>query len=174
MNARIHWAVFLLLPLVSCSLSGLGGKGEPKTEEKKPEAVAYQEDFDPLTLNDDDIKITPMDRSGAGGAAQQRTVVVPKTDKSLNQGEMVKGFRIQLMATTNLNQATEIKKNAMVKLQGKIYLAFEAPQYKIRVGDFLSRDEAKSALADIVKYGYLDAWIVPCQVYKAAGGESGD
>jgi len=174
MNTRFRWAVFLLLPLISCSLSKIAGEGEPKTGEKTPEAVIYQEDFDPLTLNDDDIKITPVDRSGAGGETQQRMVVVPKTDKSQNQGEMVKGYRIQLMATTNLNQATEVKKNAMVKLQGKIYLAFESPQYKIRVGDFLTRDEAKSALADVVKNGYPDAWIVPCQVYKPAGGEGGE
>ncbi len=174
MKIHTRWPVFLLLPLVSCSLSKIGGKAEPKTGEKTPEAVVYQEDFDPLTLNDDDIKIAPVDRSGTGGAAQQRTVVVPKTDKAQNQGEMVKGYRIQLMSTSNMDQATEIKKNAMVKLQGKIYLAFESAQYKIRVGDFLTRDEAKTALAEVVKNGYLDAWIVPCQVYKTAGGEGGE
>ena len=174
MNARFRWAVLLLLPLISCSLSGLGKKGEPKTAEKKPESAAYQEDFDPLTLNDDDIKITPVDRSGPGGAVQPRTVVVPKTDKSQAQGEMVQGFRIQLMATSNINQATEMKKNAMVKLQGRIYLAFEGAQYKIRLGDFLSHDAAKAALQEVVQNGYQDAWIVRCQVYRTAGEENGE
>jgi hypothetical protein len=174
MNARIRWAVFLLMPLVSCSLSRIGSKEEPKNEAKEPEAVAYQEDFDPLTLNDDDIKITPVERSGAGGAAQQRAVVVPKTDKSQNQGEMVQGFRIQLLATTSLNQATEAKKNAMVKLQGKIYLDHDGAQYKIRLGDFLSQDAAKTALQEVVEGGYADAWIVRCQVYRKAGEENGE
>jgi len=174
MNTRLRWAVFLLLPLVSCSLSKVGSKGEPKTEESKPEAVTYREDFDPLTLNDDDIKITPLDRSGAGSAAQQRAVVVPRTDKSQNQGEMVQGFRIQLLATSNLNQATETKKNAMVKLQGRIYLAFEGAQYKIRMGDFLSLAEANTVLEDVRKNGYPDAWIVRCQVSSAGGAENGE
>ena len=172
MKPRVLWPVFLLLPLVSCSLSQFGGKGEPKAKENKPETVAYQEDFDPLTLNDDDIKITPPDRSGAGGAAQQKTVVVPKTEKSQNPGEMVQGFRIQLMATTDENQAREIKKNAMVKLREKIYLVFEAPHYKIRVGDFLAREDAKTVLETVVSNGYPDAWIVRSQVVKAAVDES--
>jgi hypothetical protein len=174
MKTCCRWAVFLLFPLFSCSLPGLGTKGEPKPEAKKPEAVAYEEDFDPLTLNDDDVKITPVDRSGAGASTQQRTVVVPKSDKSLNQGEMVQGFRIQLLATSSLNQATETKKNAMVKLQGKIYLDHDGAQYKIRLGDFSSSDEANSALEGVRKNGYPDAWIVKCQVYKAAAEERGE
>jgi hypothetical protein len=173
MKLRANWLILLLLPLIACSLLKIGGKGESKAKESKPETVAYEEDFDPLTLNDDDVRITPPDRSGAGGAAPQKTIIVPKTEKSLNQGEMVQGFRIQLMATTDENQAREIKKNAMVKLQGKTYLAFEGAQYKIRLGDFLTRDEAKSALEDIVKNGYPDAWIVRCQVVKTSGGEGG-
>jgi hypothetical protein len=174
MNTRCRWAVFLLFPLLSCSLPGLGKKGEPKPEAKKPEAVTYQEDFDPLTLNDDDVKITPVDRSGAGGAAQQKTVVVPKSDKSLNQGEMIQGFRIQLLATSSLNQATETKKNAMVKLQGKIYLDHDGAQYKIRLGDFSSSDEANSVLEGVRTSGYPDAWIVKCQVFKAAVEDKGE
>jgi cell division septation protein DedD len=170
MKPRARWLVFSLLPLVSCSLSQFGGKGEPKTKESKPEAVAYQEDFDPLTLNDDDIKITPPDRTGAGAAAQQRTVVVPKTEKSQSSGEMVQGFRIQLMATTSETQAREIKKNAMVKLQGKIYLVFEGAQYKIRMGDFLTRDDANGVLETVKAGGYPDAWIVRSMVVKAVGG----
>jgi hypothetical protein len=174
MKSFIRLAVFLLFPLLSCSLPGLGGKGEPKPDAKKQETAAYREDFDPLTLNDDDIKITPADRSGPGGAVQQKTVVVPKTDRSQAQGEMVQGYRIQLMATTNLNQATDIKKNAMVKLQGRIYLAFEGAQYKIRLGDYLTHDAAKSALQEVIKSGYADAWIVRCQVDRAAGEERGE
>ena len=172
MKSRANWLILLILPLVACSVLKFGGKGEPKAKESKPETVAYQEDFDPLTLNDDDIKITPPDRSGAGGAAQQKMVVVPKTEKSQNPGEMVQGFRIQLMATTDENQAREIKKNAMVKLRGKIYLVFEAPHYKIRVGDFLTREDVKTVLETVVSNGYPDAWIVRSQVYKAAGDES--
>jgi hypothetical protein len=171
MKPRARWLMLLLLPLISCSLIKSGGKGETKSKESKTEVVAYQEDFEPLTLNDDDIKITPMDRSGAGGAAQQKTVVVPKTEKSLNQGEMVQGFRIQLMATTNLDQATEFKKNAMVKLPEKVYLAFEGSQYKIRVGDFLKYEDAKAAKETVVANGYPDAWIVQSQVFKRPGGE---
>lgn len=174
MNKSCRWAVFLLFPLLSCSLPGLGKKGEPKPDAKKPESATYQEDFDPLTLNDDDIKITPVDRSGAGGGALQRTVVVPKSDKSLNQGETIQGFRIQLLATSSLNQATETKKNAMVKLQGKIYLDHDGAQYKIRLGDFSSPDEANSALEGVRKSGYPDAWIVKCQVYKAAAENKGE
>jgi hypothetical protein len=161
---NIRWLIFIVLPLVSCSLSKFGWKGEGESKNKKSGNVAYQEDFDPLTLNDDDLKIVPPAKSDQMGVGQRQMIVVPKTERT--EGQMVQGYRIQLIATTDENRAREIKKNAMLKLKEKVYLVFEAPNYKIRVGDCTTRDEAKAIQQDALANGFSDAWIVQSKVYK--------
>jgi hypothetical protein len=56
---------------------------------------------------------------------------------------------------------------AMGKIvQDSVYLLFDAPVYKVRVGDFVSRYEAGQKLPDIVELGYRDAWIVPDKIVQ--------
>ena len=169
MIRKIGWMAALFFPLLSCSLSQFGWKSEQESKEKKTEKVAYQEDFDPLSLKEEEITIVPPGKNENSGANANYVYIVPKTDKS--QGEMAQGFRIQLMATTDENQAREIKKNAMLKLKGKIYLIFEAPHYKVRLGDYATRDEAKKYLEEAVRSGFQDAWIVPSKIFKQTAEE---
>jgi hypothetical protein len=169
-NAR--WLIFLVLPLVSCSLFGPGGKGEGESKGKKSENILYVEDFDPLTLNDDDLSVVPLNKSGQTGAVQPQIILVPKTGKT--EVESVQGYRIQLIATTDENRARETKKLAMLKLKEKVYLVFGAPNYKIQIGDCLTYDDAKTVRDDAANNGFPDAWIVPSKVVKRTSGESAE
>jgi hypothetical protein len=47
-----------------------------------------------------------------------------------------------------------------------IYVVYDAPVYKIRVGDFISRYEANQRLPEFVEKGYRDAWIVPDRIVQ--------
>ncbi len=176
MARNFGWLFLLILFLASCSLSKFGWQEgpEPKDKGEKAETVAYQEDFDPLALNDDDIKVVPLAKPGAADASQTKAVVVPKTEKAEGEGETVQGFRVQLIATTDENVAREVKKEAMLKLSNKVYLVFEAPHYKIRVGDCQSREEARAILQDATANGFPDAWIVPSMVHPKDSAESGE
>jgi hypothetical protein len=164
MKQKRWWLVILAAFLSGCSQ--FGWRGEPKPAEKKTETVLYREDFDPLTLNEEDVKVQA--RAGANaGQAETRSIVTPKTERTQSSGgETAQGFRVQLMATTDRNQALEIKKNAMLKLRDKIHLVYDPPHYKIRVGDCQTREQAKTIQEEAQANGFPDAWIVPSKIYR--------
>jgi len=73
---------------------------------------------------------------------------------------------VQLLATSDEEMAREEKKRAVFKFEDKVYLIFDAPMYKIRVGDCLTRKEAEELKKQAVSQGFTDAWIVPSQVVR--------
>lgn len=79
----------------------------------------------------------------------------------------VSGFRVQVTFTDNIDQAN-IVKDQVVPLVGdqNVYVVYEAPYYKVRVGDFLSRPDANGTLNILFQYGYKDSWIVPDKVKR--------
>ena len=46
----------------------------------------------------------------------------------------------------------------------KIYIIFEAPNYKLRVGDFLDRDDAELMRMKLVSSNFPSAWIVRTKI----------
>jgi hypothetical protein len=47
-----------------------------------------------------------------------------------------------------------------------VYVVYDAPVYKIRVGDFVNRYEANQRLPEFTEKGYRDAWIVPDRIVQ--------
>jgi hypothetical protein len=81
--------------------------------------------------------------------------------------EIVQGFRIQIVSSPNIDDANAARESAIERfLADSIYILFDPPVYKVRVGDFLTRFEANSRLQDFLEAGYRDAWIVPDRVLK--------
>ncbi len=81
--------------------------------------------------------------------------------------ETLQGYRIQLLATNSFDEAN-ITRNMLTTTYPDlwIYLMFEAPTYKVRVGDFVNRSEAKPMLDQFHGQGYSKAWIVPDRIIK--------
>ncbi|RAJ10745.1 sporulation related protein [Chitinophaga skermanii] len=53
------------------------------------------------------------------------------------------GFRVQVINTTKRNDANEAKARVMQAFPDvKTYLEYQSPYFKVRVGDFKTRDEA--------------------------------
>lgn len=53
------------------------------------------------------------------------------------------GFRVQVISTNKRNEANEAKARVMQLYPDyRTYLDFQAPYFKVRIGDFKSRDEA--------------------------------
>ena len=44
--------------------------------------------------------------------------------------------------------------------EDSLYVVFDPPVYKVRVGDFRTRAEASQRLGVIVSEGFSDAWVV--------------
>jgi len=75
------------------------------------------------------------------------------------------GFRVQVLMTKDIDEATQSR----ITLQSvvpadSVYVVFEPPYYKVRVGNFLTRPEAAELMQFLHQRGFPDAWIVPDQV----------
>ena len=78
------------------------------------------------------------------------------------------GYRVQICFTESLQEAQHWHNRIEAEIRQKhymVYTIFEAPYYKVRVGDFLLQDDAylvQTWLRNAL--GYSDAWVVPSKV----------
>ena len=87
------------------------------------------------------------------------------TDRSLDTNiTEIEGFRVQVFATQDRNRADELQDELKIKFNEKIYIIFEAPNYKLRVGDFLDRDDAELMRMKLVSSNFPSAWIVRTKI----------
>ena len=77
---------------------------------------------------------------------------------------IIEGFRVQILATKQLVEAEQIQKDLTSVLNQKIYIVFEAPNYKVRVGNFIDRNKAEIFRQDIIKRGYTSSWIIRTRI----------
>jgi hypothetical protein len=73
----------------------------------------------------------------------------------------VKGYRIQIMISENEKDLINVKQKLELIIKEKIYIKFELPNYKLRVGNFDSRKKAETYRNKVIQLGYRSAWVVP-------------
>ena len=97
-------------------------------------------------------------------------VVLPSFDDDNSDSEVsidtnlinsVKGYRIQVAISQNEKDLIDIKEKLEVVVKEKIYIKFELPNYKLRVGNFDSRKKAEAYRNKVIQLGYRSAWVVP-------------
>ena len=162
----------LLIPvLIFIFGCGTSQKAVKMQSEQAEKTSAYDESFDPLSLKDDDIVIKPA----SDPEQKDKTESAKKTEKKEDtqiQTE-VDGYRVQLLATRSIESATLIKQKAEEQFRPynyKVYWSFEAPFYKIRIGDVLKRTDAET-IRDLAKsLGYDQAFPVRSKVHPLESG----
>ena len=84
------------------------------------------------------------------------------------------GYRIQVGAQDARSQAATLQDRVRAQLNGShgVYVVEAGGLFKVRIGDFVTRAEASSLLAQVRTMGYSDAWVAADQVRlgSAAGG----
>lgn len=160
MNVNSKYFVIAAITIV---LAGCGGSKE--LERPKPsgrtEMEEYEKDFRPSDYDMDvrvflsemkkgkDVKVNP-----AEPAVVEPLIIVP-------------GYRVQLIATPEIDDANAKKLEAEAAFPGQwFYLEYDPPTYKLRAGNFLNRTDADSYARYLAENGYPDAWIVPERVVK--------
>jgi hypothetical protein len=74
----------------------------------------------------------------------QKQAFINKRTSVLTSNGKVKGFRIQITSTNNRDQAFNAKAAVQSKFPDqKVYTTYQAPLFKVRVGDFLKREDAE-------------------------------
>ncbi len=74
------------------------------------------------------------------------------------------GFRLQIYETSSKLTADSIVTYFQDLLSQEIYLVFEAPLYKLRIGDFLSKKNADVQKSKLEKMGIKNIWIVRSRI----------
>ncbi|RME00906.1 MAG: SPOR domain-containing protein, partial [Calditrichaeota bacterium] len=105
--------------------------------------------------------IQPKEGEKATGQAAKSTQASP-TDTSA--AKTMLGYRVQILQTEDAEEARMVQKDAILALDADVYLIYDNPYYKVRVGDFASRYEAETFLEKVVKKGYSSAWIVRTRI----------
>ena len=74
------------------------------------------------------------------------------------------GYRIQIFESTLSSIARAEAKRFQNILGDSVYIDFEAPLYKLRIGNFIERKKAERAIETIERLGAKDSWIVRTKI----------
>ena len=88
----------------------------------------------------------------------------PPVTPKVEAPRRVLGFRVQIFASSTEKGANKVAADARSTFTEGVYVEYEAPYYKVRVGDCLTKDEASALRTRLVGLGYRGAFIVETQV----------
>ncbi|MFH1942849.1 MAG: SPOR domain-containing protein [bacterium] len=157
--------------LFSCSTSKFGWKSESESGEKKEVKREQLEDFDPLSLDDDDIVVPAAKKKVETDRLELVEPVKVQSKPEETGSETVQGFRVQLLATKDEIAAQEANRKAIFAFEQGVYLTFEAPLYRLRIGNCRTRKEAEELRDEAIRRSFRDAWIVPSKVLRQKENE---
>jgi len=78
------------------------------------------------------------------------------------------GYRVQVLATRYFERADSLAVIMKNTVSDSVYVDFEAPNYKVRIGDFIDRNSAESLQQELVQMGYNSAWILRARINSQA------
>jgi hypothetical protein len=151
--------IFLIILISSCSSNKQLKKGEKSNAGTKS---YINENFDPLILNDYDIKI--KEKSITEATSDIDDSLLNEMNNSTTDVAEVPGYRVQICAVPDEVSAREIQREAILKMNENIYLIYDSPYYKVRIGDCTSRFEADKLQQTAISKGFDQAWVVKTRV----------
>lgn len=177
-----NFANFYRLTLVCLIVFAIqiGCKGSPKsgeeTKSEKAEVQTTSGKLDPLELPQD-TRIVPQiqprkgEIKGTGTTLDETSTVSTdtQTQSTVNTKPQIdtlasQALRIQLHSTELFGDAKRERLIAEEVFDQPVFLDYEVPYYKVRVGSFPNRKEAEFYLQKAKTAGYQNAWIVAVKV----------
>ena len=156
---RIPCALIGLIPLMIFSCTPVPpGQGEPPADRTQAES-----DFDPLAQDAErPIAITAGEEDN-GRTAPSGDQDDPSAVEDLTGPErpgVVRGYRVQIFLSDDLREASRVMAEARERFEQEVYLEYDAPYYKVRVGDCATEWTGEELLRVARRLGYPDAWLV--------------
>lgn len=159
------FAVIAMAIIAGCTPSGQttrdGEEIEFDQNRKRPLSY-YEATLRPSDL-DEEIEVVQK------AHAETKTIPLPDfpEDSVGVEEEIGQGFRIQIFASASIDEANASRAVAMRRTrEDSVYVVYDPPVYKVRVGDYTSRLEASRKLSTFIDKGYPDAWIVADRVVQ--------
>lgn len=91
-------------------------------------------------------------------------VVTPSAPPPSPPPASILGFRIQIFASSTQKNASRVADDARAAFTENVYVQHVAPYYKVRVGDFLTREDAQSLQQRALQKGYRGAFVVETMI----------
>ncbi len=164
MKNIIYFLSFMII-LSSCTSQKQVKKEEPpikKENSANTGKTSIDESFDPSKLDEEDITVK-TNRSTEANKNFQDSMLSP-LQNSGESDKVIEGYRVQICAVSDEMKAREIQKESILKFNEDIYLIYDSPYYKIRVGDCTTRYEADLLQKMAEEKGFIDAWVVKTKV----------
>ena len=86
---------------------------------------------------------------------------INKRTGMITSSGLYKGFRIQILSTTSRDQANQVKSDLLNRFSDeKTYLQYHSPYFKVRIGNFINKDDAEKFRLKLNKFYPLGVYIV--------------
>lgn len=162
-------SLFLPFLIYSCGASStVRYEREKKNEKKETEEKTFKETFDITPYRTTiDIKENPVteETDSEINAWYGYEQIDSTADSVKTVVGTTNGFRVQVLATDNLEQADSLKSELAQKVIMKnIYIIFDPPFYKVEVGDFTSMADAKDLNFKLTQMGYTESRVISSTV----------
>jgi hypothetical protein len=128
-----------------------------------PAAASLPPRVDESTLPLEEVEAIPE----PGAAASRMTPGASASEAA--RADALDGYRVQLYATADQMAAETMAARARTSFREPVYVENQPPLFKVRVGDFLTRDEASGTRERAIDSGFADAWIVEARVNRRGG-----
>ncbi|MEO0066259.1 MAG: hypothetical protein RI983_1585 [Bacteroidota bacterium] len=91
----------------------------------------------------------------------QKQAQANKRSAMMTSAGLYKGFRLQMISTPRRDDATKMKTDLLSRFPDqKTYTLFQSPNFKVRLGNFLKREDAEKFRAQISKFFPKGIYIV--------------
>ncbi len=85
--------------------------------------------------------------------------------KAADAKRPTKGYRIQVLNTTDRTQAFKVKAKLLsVYPEHKTYLMYQAPYFKIRIGNFVEKSEADDLKKELARLFPAGVFVIPSDI----------
>ncbi len=78
------------------------------------------------------------------------------------------GYRLQIFESSSVEETNRTIRKFERSLKDSVYMVFEAPLYKLRLGNFATKIEAEKQKKNLNKKGYKNIWIVRSRIEQSS------
>lgn len=158
---RTKAAILIMLTLILSG--GCGGTFRRPADEESSRKAAPALNGYPLDLSADTVIVPllyPFSSSGEitpllNGAGIDSTRALSNLPKGFQES-----YRIQLFTSKIYGPALKEYNIATQVFDERVWMDYDVPYYKVRVGDFATREKAEKYLSTVKVAGYDAAWVV--------------
>ncbi|MCX6826297.1 MAG: SPOR domain-containing protein [candidate division Zixibacteria bacterium] len=152
---RFYLILFPILILAGC-IGGHRRADEGESDKNSAASFAYN----PLEMAEDTVIIPVKYPINVNSSYRESPRKGEPSDSAAISKSKADRYRIQIFTSRVYGQALKESNTASQVFDQKVWMDYEVPYYKVRIGDFSSQSKAEEYLPVVRNAGYGSAWIV--------------